>query len=57
MMKDIDIYNMPDWLGRTVDTVTNQCEEKIRENPYYKEYFEESGRLLDSTSLYPLCCL
>lgn len=46
-MKDIDIYNMPGWLGNIVDAVTNQCEERIRENPRYKEYFEESGRLLD----------
>ena len=46
-IKDIDLYNMPDWLGRMVDAVTNQCEEMIRKNPHYREYFEESERILD----------
>lgn len=45
-IKDIDLYHMPDWLGKMVDAVTNQCEEMIQKNPHYREYLEESERIL-----------
>jgi hypothetical protein len=45
--KDIDIYEMPEWLQNVTTAVMNQCGEMLKKNPQYNEFSEEGEELLE----------
>lgn len=45
--KDIDIYEMPDWMQSITVIIMNQCGEMLKRNPKYNEYSEEGEKLLE----------
>lgn len=45
--KNIDIYEMPDWMQNITTAVMNQCGEMLKKNPQYNEYSEEGEQLLE----------
>lgn len=45
--KNIDIYEMPEWLQNVTTVVMEQCGEMLESNPQYNEFVEEGERLLE----------
>lgn len=47
-INDIDIYNMPLWMGEIVDEINNHCEVLLRESEQYKRIVDESHYLMET---------
>lgn len=47
-MSDMDIYNLPDWLGKIVDEIEEGGrKELLKESPQYAQMDEESSGILE----------
>lgn len=46
-IKDIDIHNMPDWMGLFVDEINNRCEALLKESQQYNGIVDEIHELLE----------
>lgn len=47
-INDIDIYNMPIWMGGIVDAINNHCEVLLKESEQYNRIVDESQKLMDT---------
>lgn len=45
--RDIDLYEMPEWMQGITVIIMNQCGEMLKRNPKYNEYSEEGEQLLE----------
>ncbi len=48
--KDIDIYEMPNWMQNITTAVTEQCGKILRKNSQCNEFIEEGEKLLKEYS-------